>query len=143
MNFAIVVGQLIGYGVLRESNKYSDHRSYIILFATQWGFAAVGLAVLPFFPESPYFLVSKGKSDKALRNLKKLYSADHDFDGHMANIHEALARQNSENEQQGGMLECMNRKNWRRTLCGTSMFFIQNTSGIVSHLLIHLRHALL
>lgn len=51
MNFAIVLGQLIGNGVLRETSSYEGKASYRILFATQWGFAAVGIAVLPWFPE--------------------------------------------------------------------------------------------
>jgi MFS family permease len=51
MNFAIVLGQLIGYGVMRQASFYPDSRSYKVLFATQWGFAAVGLVILPFFPE--------------------------------------------------------------------------------------------
>ena len=51
MNFAIVVGQLIGYGVMRQSSFYPDSRQYKVLFATQWGYVALGLAILPFFPE--------------------------------------------------------------------------------------------
>lgn len=51
MNFAIVLGQLIGYGVEREASHYSGSRTYKILFATQWGFAVVGLIILPWFIE--------------------------------------------------------------------------------------------
>ena len=51
MNFAIVLGQLIGYGVMRESSMKPDSRQYKTLFAAQWGFAAVGVIILPFFPE--------------------------------------------------------------------------------------------
>lgn len=53
MNFSIVLGQLIGFGVMRETTlgQYQGPMSYRILFAVQWGFAAVGLAFLPFFPE--------------------------------------------------------------------------------------------
>lgn len=51
MNFAIVLGQLIGFGVMREAAFYTGKMTYRILFATQWGYVAVGLAVLPFFPE--------------------------------------------------------------------------------------------
>lgn len=51
MNFAIVLGQLIGFGVQREASKYVGKMSYRVLFATQWGYVAVGLAILPFFPE--------------------------------------------------------------------------------------------
>jgi MFS family permease len=54
MNFAIVLGQLIGYGVLREVSlnyAYTDPLSFKILISVQWGFVAVSLAILPWFPE--------------------------------------------------------------------------------------------
>jgi MFS family permease len=51
MNFAIVLGQLIGYGVMRQASFYTGALTYKILFSTQWGFAVVGLAILPLFPE--------------------------------------------------------------------------------------------
>lgn len=50
-NFAIVLGQLIGYGVMRQSGFYNDARQYKVMFATEWGFAAIGIIVLPFFVE--------------------------------------------------------------------------------------------
>lgn len=131
MNFAIVLGQLIGYGVMRQASYYGDARAYKVLFATQWGFAAVGLAILPWFPESPYFLVSHGKIEKARANLAKLHKDDYDVDGHMAEIHDSLARQNQDNEGQGTMMECFSKDHWRRTLVATSMFFVQNSCGSV------------
>ncbi|KAM0325776.1 hypothetical protein ACHAQA_007078 [Verticillium albo-atrum] len=91
MNFAIVLGQLIGYGVMREASFYEGSRSYQVLFATQWGFAVAGLAILPFFPESPYWLVAHGRTDKARSNLVKLHDPSYDIDGHLAEIHGALA----------------------------------------------------
>lgn len=51
MNFAIVLGQLIGYGVERQAGFYPDNRTYKVLFATQWGFDVVGMIILPFFLE--------------------------------------------------------------------------------------------
>lgn len=129
MNFAIVLGQLIGFGVQREAAKYGDSRTYKVLFATQWGFAAFGLAFLPWFIESPYFLVAHGKSEKARRNLEKLHGPEYDYDGHMAEIHESLAKQNQHQEGQGGLLECFGKENWKRTLVAVSMFFVQNACG--------------
>lgn len=147
MNFATVLGQLIGYGVMRQASFYPDERQYKVLFATQWGFAAVGLLLLPFYPEyvafqrfqiplmlifyfrSPYWLVQHGRHEKARRNITKLHRADYDVDGKMAEIHDALARMNQDNESQGSMLECFNRKNLKRTMVATSMFFVQNACG--------------
>lgn len=51
MNLAIVLGNTIGYGVLREAANYKGNMSYRVLFAVQWGFIGVGLAALPFLPE--------------------------------------------------------------------------------------------
>ena len=51
INFAIVLGQLIGYGVMRQTSFYTGDKTYRVLFAVQWGYIAVGLAFLPFFPE--------------------------------------------------------------------------------------------
>ncbi|KAF9876902.1 MFS hexose transporter [Colletotrichum karsti] len=130
-NFSIVLGQLIGYAVMREASQYADARAYKILFATQWGFAAVALAFLPFFPESPYWLVAHGRAEKARKNLEKLHGTSYDYDGHMAEIHESIARHNQDNESQGSYAECFSQAAWKRTLVATSMFFIQNASGPV------------
>ncbi|KAH7094994.1 general substrate transporter [Paraphoma chrysanthemicola] len=129
MNFAIVLGQLIGYGVMRQASFYEGNMTYRVLFAVQWGYVAVGLAVLPFFPESPYWLVAHGRHEKARHNLARVHSPGYDIDGHMAEIHDSLARQNAENESQGTLAECFSKKHIKRTLVATSMFFIQNASG--------------
>ena len=78
---------------------------------------------------SPYWLVSHGKQEKARQIISKLHKSDYDIDGKMAEIHDALARINENNEGQGTILECLNRKNIKRTMVATSMFFIQNASG--------------
>lgn len=51
MNLAIVLGNTIGYGVLREASTYSGKATYRILFAVPWGFVGVCLAILLFLPE--------------------------------------------------------------------------------------------
>jgi hypothetical protein len=78
---------------------------------------------------SPYLLVAKGQHDKARHNITKTHAPGYDVDGHMAEIHDSLARQNAENESQGSLAECFSKKHIKRTLVATSMFFIQNASG--------------
>jgi MFS family permease len=51
MNFTIMLGQLIGLGVQRQTAFYNDSRQYKVLFATQWGYVAVGVPMLLFLPE--------------------------------------------------------------------------------------------
>jgi len=95
----------------------------------QWSFIAASIVFLPFFFESPCWLVAHGRADKARQNLEKLHDAGYDFDGHMAEISENVAAQQQHSSSQGGMLECFSRDHWRRTLAATSMFFIQNACG--------------
>jgi len=128
-NFAIVLGQLLGYGVTRQASFYTGAATYKTIFAVQWGFAAVGLMILPFFPESPYWLVAHNKHEKARRNITKLHNADYDVDGHLAEIHDSLARQRQENESQGGFAECFKKAHLKRTVVCVSVIFIQNACG--------------
>ena len=87
------------------------------------------MPVLTEWTRSPYWLVAHGRHDKARANIIKLHDTSYDIEGKMAEIHESLARMNSENEEQGGMLECFSRKQIKRTMVAVSMFFIQNACG--------------
>ncbi|EHK99053.1 putative General alpha-glucoside permease [Glarea lozoyensis 74030] len=128
-NFAIVLGQLLGYGVTRQASFLEGAMQYKVIFAVQWGFAGVGLAILPFFPESPYWLVAHGRIEKARHNIVRLHNADYDVDGHLAEISEALAKDRSENEEQASFADCFKRDHWQRTLACVSIIFIQNACG--------------
>ncbi|KAH7037545.1 general substrate transporter [Microdochium trichocladiopsis] len=131
MNFAIVLGQCILYGVMREAAYYTGSMQYKVLFMTQWGFCAVGLLIVPFFPESPYWLMARGREDKARQNLKRLHGSGFDIEGAVAEVKESLARVSNDKETQGSLSECFGRDQWRRTLVGGGMFFVQNASGAI------------
>jgi hypothetical protein len=129
MNFSIVLGQLIGYGIVRETNTYGDQRAYKILFASEWAFAAIALLFLPWLPESPYWMKAHGRDEKARATIRKLYGPLYDVDGHMADICTSLAQRNEKKESEGSFAECFSRKERRRTLLACSIFFIQQASG--------------
>jgi hypothetical protein len=80
---------------------------------------------------SPYWLVAHGKADKARDNIAKLHRPDYDVDGHMAQVHDALARMNADDETQGSVWECFHSKNIKRTIVSAFIFFIQNSTGSV------------
>ncbi|KAL3469306.1 general substrate transporter [Aspergillus californicus] len=129
MNLAIVLGNLLGYGVMRQAGFYTGKATYRVMFAVQWGFIGVGLLILLFFPESPYWLITHGKLDQARHNIAKLHSADYDVDGHLADIQAALPEQELNSNGQGTILDCFGEKTWRRTLVAVAVFFIQNACG--------------
>ncbi|CAK7210132.1 hypothetical protein SBRCBS47491_000667 [Sporothrix bragantina] len=129
MNWCIVLGQVIGYGVMRQTASIPGPNSYRILFALQWGFAAVAIAILPFMPESPYFYVMTNDLEKAKRNARRLRSAGFDVDGWLASIAHSLSE--GKRVQSGASFAmCFKGKNRMRTIAAVSGFFIQQNSGV-------------
>ncbi|KAL2841030.1 general substrate transporter [Aspergillus pseudoustus] len=127
VNFSIVVGQLLGYGVMRETQDKPGADSYRIIFAVQWGFAAVGLLGLYFVPESPTRLIARGKIEQGRNSIQALYSSTIDVEEMVERIQINLA---SVVERSGSVKECFNRANRMRTIVAVSVFFIQACSGI-------------
>ena len=129
VNWSIVLGQCLAYVVARQTQYLPNANSYRILFGVQWFFAAVGLCVLPFFPESPYFLVGQGRIGKAEINTRKLYKSDFDVSGFISSIQVVLRRE-AETQKSASYRECFRGRNSLRSLIAMSTFFIQSVCGI-------------
>lgn len=129
VNFSIVLGQCIAYVVMRQTQYMLGPSSYRTLFAVQWPFAIFALAVLPFFPESPYHLVAQGRLTKARINARKLHNDKFDVDGYIASVQLDLET-HARVAKEASFAECFRGKNRLRTLIATSTFFIQAVSGV-------------
>lgn len=74
-NLAFVIGQFIANGV---ADSYSDDDTkwaYKVPFALQWIWPVLILSFLFFAPESPYWLVRKGRIDDAREAIKQVSSS--------------------------------------------------------------------
>lgn len=71
-NLAFVIGQFIGQGVCAGFVSREDQWGYKAPFALQWLWPVILLAGLPFAPESPWWLVRKGRKDDARKSLARL-----------------------------------------------------------------------
>jgi hypothetical protein len=129
VNWSIVLGQALAYVVMRQTQFLPGANSYRIIFSIQWAFAVVGLLVLPFFPESPYHLVSQGKMDKARTNARKLHGNDFDVDGFLASV-QADLKAHVETEKAASFRECFSGNNKQRTLIAMSTMFVQSVCGV-------------
>jgi hypothetical protein len=130
VNFSIVIGQLLGYGVMRETQAIEGMNSFRIMYAVQWGFAGVGLALLPFVPESPFRAIARGKIDRARQSIRRLYGSSEDVETKVDEIQTILANEQAAAKQAGSFRDCFNSQNRLRTLIVLSVFFTQNMSGI-------------
>lgn len=123
---SFTIGQFLAYVVLKGVSTITGARAYQIMFAVQWSFAGIALLFLPFFIESPYYLVSKGRLDHARRNIIKLYGTDCDVDSRIANIQSSLS---SATEDGSGFAACFSAEHRLRTLTAIGVFFTQSASG--------------
>ncbi|KAK7182677.1 putative sugar transporter [Paraphaeosphaeria sporulosa] len=134
VNFAIVIGQLLGYGVMRETQAIDSPMSYRIMYAVQWGFAGVGILLLPLVSESPMRLIMRGKEDEARSAIRRLEPVDTDVEEKMEEIRNVLAHNTaaapSETSGLATVKECFNTKNRLRTTISLSVFFLQASSGV-------------
>lgn len=130
VNFSIVIGQLLGYGVMRETQAIEGKNAYRIMYAVQWGFAGVGLALLPFLPDSPFRLLARSKDDAARKAIRKIYGRDTNVEKRVDEIREILTNEEAAAQQSGSFRDCFNSVNRTRTITALSVFVVQNMSGI-------------
>jgi MFS transporter, SP family, general alpha glucoside:H+ symporter len=67
-------GQLIAAGVLRALLNRDDEWAYRIPYALQWMWPVPLICILFFAPESPWWLVRRGRPEDARVALKRLSS---------------------------------------------------------------------
>lgn len=75
-NMCFIIGQLIAAGVLAGLVGVDNEWSYRVPFALQWVWPAFLIPILFFAPESPWYLVRKGRLDEARNSLQRLQNPD-------------------------------------------------------------------
>lgn len=110
-----LLGQLVGSVVVYTSLKYHGSESYRICFASQWPFSAVPFVLAAVLPESPTWLLRRGRENKALKMQKKLDTRNVDSE---AIINELRMSILAEQEERGSFkyIDCFKGVNTRRTL---------------------------
>ncbi|KXJ87014.1 maltose permease [Microdochium bolleyi] len=128
-NLCFVTGQLLGNVVTALTAPLETHWAYSIPFALQWFWI---LAILPgmfFIPESPWWLVRKGRMDDARESLRKLSSGGVDVDAALAIIYET-DRLEQQAEAGSRYVDTLRGVNRRRTEIAAGVYITQVLSGI-------------
>ncbi|KIW20214.1 hypothetical protein PV08_00789 [Exophiala spinifera] len=132
VNFCWGLGQTVGIGVIRSLVDRQDQWSYRIPYALQWMWPVPLFIGILFAPESPWWLVRKGRVDDAKKSLLRLTSLDRetDFDAdetiammvHTTALEEKITSGAS-------YMDCFRGVDLRRTEIVCMVWAIQNLSG--------------
>ncbi|KAI0555873.1 sugar porter family MFS transporter [Xylaria curta] len=128
-NLCFVTGQLLGNGVTAGTATLTNHWAYSIPFALQWFWVLVIIPGIFFIPESPWWLVRKGRSDEARDSLRRLASKKVNIDATLTVIAET-DRLELEMEAGSTYLDTIRGINLRRTEIASGVYCTQVLSGI-------------
>lgn len=124
-----MIGPLVVALITNWTGVYTNRWAYRAVFVAQYGYAAIALALVPFMPESPWWLVSKDRDEKAKKSLHRLgYTAEESMKK-IAMVRNTLEEVRRETE---GVtyFECFRRSNLRRTIVSIMPVCIQALSGV-------------
>ncbi|KAF2014568.1 maltose permease [Aaosphaeria arxii CBS 175.79] len=131
--FWIILGSLIAACVLQGTSLIGSSWSWKAAVITQFVPAVLSLMLfIPFVPESPYYLVSKGRVDDARRALARIRDPiHHDVDAELLEIQNTLEheRQQNSNTDSSSYLECFQKTDLRRTMLACLPMFMQIMLG--------------
>ncbi|KAK5057537.1 hypothetical protein LTR84_011537 [Exophiala bonariae] len=126
---AICFGGLCAAILTNYAGTQDSRWAYRTGFVSEYGFVVVSAVILPFMPESPWFLVGRGKSKQALRMLQKLSYSEIDAEAEVKSIVNTLEK--SKQETSGASyVDCFRRSNLRRTIISVAPSSIQALSGV-------------
>lgn len=70
------IGSIIVAAATYATNQRTDHWAWKIPLALQWIFPVPLLVLIWFAPESPWWLIRRGRKEEALRSIQRLGSED-------------------------------------------------------------------
>ncbi|EER36390.1 maltose permease [Histoplasma capsulatum H143] len=129
VNLCFVIGQFIANGVSAATHGLDNHWAYSAPFATQWFWPAVILAGISFAPESPWWLVRRGRLQDAENSLRRLAASSVDVKPTLSMI---IETDRLEQQMEAGTTfrDCFKKSNLRRTHIAIGVYIIQILSGV-------------
>ncbi|CAG7950314.1 unnamed protein product [Penicillium nalgiovense] len=123
------IGSIIVAGVTYGFNKRSDEWAWRVPLALQWIFPTPLLILLFFAPESPWWLIRRGRKAEALRSIERLGGKSHEE----AQQSLAMIERTVEIEAQMGgsptLLDLLKGTDLRRTIITCLIYASQNFAG--------------
>lgn len=129
INLCWAMGQFLASGVLRGLLEHDGDLSWRVPIAVQWAWPVPICIAIFFAPESPWWLVKKGRFDEALDTLEKLSTRTREqCKGTLAQMRHTMDLEH-DIQSDAGYLDCFRGSNRRRTEICMVVFAGQQLSG--------------
>ena len=124
---AMTLGSLLVAIIVNRTGEQASRWAYRTGFVVGYGVTGTAVVLLPFAPESPWWLTNKGKDDAALRALGKLSHRDPE------ESHKTILRTFQQAKAQtagASFIHCFQGTNLRRTIISVMPMAIHALSGV-------------
>jgi MFS family permease len=124
------LGQLLSNSVVAGFGQRTDRWAYRAPFAFQLAFVAILVVGWPFAPESPVYLVKKGRTADAEKVLQQIWGNKIDVVAKMTALRETIAEETAGKEEIS-LMACFRGTNLKRTIISMGVFVCQHAVGII------------
>ncbi|KAL4866440.1 hypothetical protein BDV12DRAFT_210452 [Aspergillus spectabilis] len=131
VNLGIAIGQLLSSAVIRGFGSRTDNWGFQGPFAIQLFFIVFLLVGLPFAPESPWYLVRKGRREDAARSLRRLYGSKADIDAEVSAIERTVNFERESADHSVSWAQCFRGNGLLRTTISMGGFVCQHSADII------------
>lgn len=132
VNLCWVIGQLIASGVLRGVLNWQEEWAFRVPFALQWFWPPLILVPCLFAPDSPWWLVRKGRIEQARKAVRQLRTnpTEEEVDQQIAFMKHTNALEKASAATGGtSYLQCFRGSDLRRTEVAVGAWICQNWCG--------------
>ena len=133
VQFSISVGQLLANVAIKAFGELESHWAYRGPFAVQLPFCLFLVAGLPFSPETPCYLVRRGKRDQAKASLARLYGkgSRDDIETKVCALENTLAEEGNKDASLSSIMLCFRGTNRICTMISTFVFLGLHCTGTI------------
>ncbi|ERS97550.1 hypothetical protein HMPREF1624_05721 [Sporothrix schenckii ATCC 58251] len=129
VNLCWVIGQIVGSSVLRGLLSRTDEWAYRIPFAVQWVWPVPLIVAVFLAPESPWWLVRRGRLAEATASLRRLASGPGDDLTETVSMMVHTTALEAQLCEGTSYLSCFSKANLRRTEISCLTWAVQNLCG--------------
>ncbi|KAJ5771631.1 hypothetical protein N7520_002160 [Penicillium odoratum] len=126
----VVLMQGLGLGIVRIFVPYDDEQAFRNVFAVQWAVGFIALVAFTLAPESPVYLIRRGKIEEAKKVMGQIYSGHSNIDDRIAYLIMTMEEEKAQaHNKEVTYLDCFRGTDLKRTLTVAFLYSTNNWAG--------------